>query len=281
MATAIVRDRFVGDEMARVMSQIMTIFVLVPIIAPSIGAVILLGFDWPATFWFCAVVAVAVLAWSTRLRETLDPANVRSVEPRQVVASYREVTTFPLTVGYTFATIFLQVGFTLYLASSELIVSEIYDRPGQFPIVFGAVAILFGISAFTNSRLVERLGMELIISRAIIAALIGSAVLVAIAIAGSGRPNFFVFMALTGLVLAFFMLLMPNMNTTAMIPVGHIAGSASAFVSAVRIGVGAAIAGVLNQFVTDSVTPFAIFLFGAVSAMAITVTVVRRQIATA
>lgn len=281
VATSIVRDRFVGDEMARVMSQIMTIFVLVPIVAPSIGAIILLAFNWPATFWFCALFALGVLAWSTRLRETLDPDHVRSLEPRHVAASYREVATFPLTLGYTIASVFLQVGFTLYLASSELIVSEIYDRGAQFPIVFGAVAILFGLSAFANSRLVERLGMDFIIGRATLTALVGSAVLVVVAIAGSGRPNFFVFMGLVGFVLALFMLLLPNMNTTAMIPVGHIAGSASAFTSAVRIGFGAAIAGVLNQFVTDSVTPFAISLFGAVAVMAATVTVVRRRVAAA
>lgn len=278
VATSIVRDRYVGDEMARVMSQIMTIFVLVPIIAPSIGAVILLGFDWPATFWFCALCAVGVLLWSTRLNETLDPANVRPVAPRQVWASYREVAAIPVTMGYTIATVFLQVGFTVYLASSELVIGEIYGRDAEFPIIFGAVAVLFGISAFVNSRLVERLGMETMIDRALVFALCGSIALVALAVTGDGRPNFWVFMPLIGVTLATFMMLMPNMNTTAMVPVGHLAGSASAFISAIRLGVGAAIGGVLNQLVTDSVTPLALSILGAIIAMIAVVAWTRRRV---
>ena len=260
VATAIVRDRFVGERMAKVMSQIMAVFVLVPIVAPSFGALILLALPWQAIFWFCVVWAAGIAAWSLRLRETLDPAHVRPLGVRQAMRTYGEVARIPVTVAYTIATVFLQVAFTLYLATSELIIGEIYDLQDEFPIIFGVVAIGFGAGAILNSRLVERYGIDRMIRRAVVFATVGAALLAALSVAGDGRPNVWLFMAVTGVTLSSFMLLMPNMNTAGMIPVGHMAGAASAFMSAIRIGVGAAIAGVLTSRIDDSVTPFAVSL---------------------
>lgn len=276
VATSIVRDRFVGDEMARVLSLIMAVFVLVPIVAPSFGAVILSVFSWPAVFWFCALWAAVVALWSTRLRETLDPAHVRPFNARQIGRSYLEVARIPMCAWYTAGTTFLQMSFTLYLATSELMIGKIYDREAQFPVIFGIIAVMFGMSAVINSRFVERFGINGMLNRGLIAGAIGAAALVVVSVASGGRPSFWLFVVMTGLTLASFMLLMPNMNTAAMIPVGHIAGSASAFISAVRIGVGSAIAGVLTRFVTDSVTPFAVTLLATMVLTSATIVIVRR-----
>lgn len=66
VAVAIVRDRFVGNQMARAMSQIMAIFVLVPVFAPLVGASIIAVAPWRAVFWFCVVWAIAIVFWSCR-----------------------------------------------------------------------------------------------------------------------------------------------------------------------------------------------------------------------
>lgn len=275
VATSIIRDRFVGDQMARMMSLVMAVFVLVPVVAPSFGAVILAVLPWQAVFWFCAIWAGAVGVWSLRLRETLDPAHVRPFNARQIGRSYAEVARIPLCSAYTLGTTFLQVSFTLYLATSELMIGEIYDRQAQFPIIFGVVAVMFGMSAMINSRFVERLGIDGMVNRGLAAGFLGAILLVVVAVSGSGRPNFWLFIALTGFVLATFMLLMPNMNTAAMVPVGHIAGAASAFISAIRIGLGSAIAGLLTGFVDDSITPFALTLLGSMILTTLTVRFVR------
>jgi len=276
VATSIIRDRFVGERMAKAMSQIMAVFVLVPVIAPSFGAVIVAFLPWQAVFWFCAIWAIAIGLWSLRLRETLAPEYVRPLNPRGVLRSYAEVIRIPTTLGYTIASMFLQVAFTLYLATSELIIGEIYGRPGQFPVIFGVVAIGFGLAAFLNGHLVERFGIPTMIAGAVLFAIAGSTLLVAISITADGAPNFWLFMLLTGLTLSSFMLLMPNMNTEALTPVGHIAGVASAFTSAIRIGFGSAIAGLIINRVDDSVTPFAIALLATVLATATSVAIIRR-----
>ena len=276
VATAIIRDRFVGDRMAKAMSQIMAVFVIVPIIAPSMGALILTVFPWQGVFWFCVIWAVVIAIWSLRLRETLDPAHVRPLSPGQIGRSYAEVARIPATLFYTLASTCIQVVFTLYLATSELMIGEIFDRGDQFPIVFGVIAMGFGLAAIVNSRLVEQMGIARMINIALVMAISGGTLMVIVAVSASGRPNFWIFMPLVGFVLSSFMLLMPNMNTAAMTPVGHIAGAASAFTSAVRIGIGSAIAGVLTNQITDSVTVFAVATLTMVVIAALWVAAVNR-----
>lgn len=271
VAVAIIRDRFVGDQMAKAMSQVMAVFVLVPVFAPVIGAGIIAVLPWQAMFWACALWAVAIAGWSTRLNETLDPANRLPLSFGNIGSAYREVLRIRLVAGYTLATVFMQAVFTMYLASSELMISDIFDRGNQFPIVFGVVAIGFGISAVLNSRLVERHGIDAMVKFALTAQLVLAPLLLLLAVLGGGEPNFWLFIPLLGVILSLFMMLMPNLNTAAMTPVGHIAGSASALTSAMRTGVGSAIAAVLTQFITDSVTPFALAVCVLVALTAVTV----------
>ncbi|NNE72403.1 MAG: MFS transporter, partial [Acidimicrobiales bacterium] len=258
VATAIVRDRFVGNAMAKAMSQIMAVFVLVPVIAPSLGAVIIEVVPWRGVFWFCVVWAVLIGLWSLRLRETLNPAFVQPLNMTTTRRNYVAVLRTPVTSGYTLATVFLQGVFTTYLATSELIISDILGRGGQFPVVFGAVAVLFGLAALINGRFVERFGMDGMVTRALAVVLPLSVVLVVLAVLSDGRPNFWLFMPVLGLLLAGFMFLMPNLNTAAMVPVGEIAGSASALTGALRMAGGAVLASILGAWIDLSVTPFAL-----------------------
>ncbi|MEE9417544.1 MAG: multidrug effflux MFS transporter [Acidimicrobiales bacterium] len=278
VATAIVRDRFEGTAMAKALSQIMAIFVLVPVFAPAIGAAIIAVLPWRALFWFCVVWATSIGLWSLRLKETLDPASRRPLSLASTGRGYLQVARTPITAGYTVATTFLQGVFTAYLASSELIISEIFDRGDQFPIVFGAVATLFGAAALINGRIVEQVGMDRLVSRVLVVLMGLSAGLVAVAVLGDGRPNFWVFMPLLGLLLASFMFLMPNLNTAAMGPVGDIAGTASAFTGAVRIAGGALIGTLISARVDDSVTPFAVGIALMCVSAGVTVLIVRRGV---
>ena len=77
----IVRDRFEGDAMAKAMSQIMVVFMLVPIVAPALGSLVISVVPWRGLFWLCVVWALLVLLWNFRLMETLDPANRRPLKP--------------------------------------------------------------------------------------------------------------------------------------------------------------------------------------------------------
>lgn len=274
IATAIVRDRFEGPVMARAMSQIMAVFVLVPVFAPTLGAGIVAVLPWQAAFWFCAIVAVSIAVWSLRLPETLDPAKRRPLGVGATARGFGEVARTPVTAGYTTATIFLQGVFTVYLATSESIISDIFGRREQFPIIFGVVAIGFGVTAMVNGRLVQRFGIDRVVAVALGCLLPLSLVLV-VETLGSETPNFWVFMSTLACLLSAFMFLLPNLNSAAMEPVGHLAGTASALTGAARLAGGAVLGTLISGQITDSVRPFAIGISAMCFATGASVLVVR------
>ena len=277
VAIAIIRDRFEGSQMAKAMSQVMAVFMLVPVLAPSLGSGIIAVLPWPAVFWFCVVMVVAVSLWSLRMRESLRAEHRRPFQLRSTTAGYVEVARTRVTSGYTISTIFLQGVFTTYLASSELIISEVFDREAQFPIIFGAVALVFAAGAILNGRIVESFGVHRLVN-AVYAGLIPLTILlVVLSITSSGRPNFWLFMPLLALTLGSFLLLMPNLNSAALEPVGHLAGTASALSGAVRMAGGAVLGTIVSSKVSDSVTPFAVGVMLLCLGSWITVLVVRRR----
>ncbi|MFT4657335.1 MAG: DHA1 family bicyclomycin/chloramphenicol resistance-like MFS transporter [Candidatus Aldehydirespiratoraceae bacterium] len=258
VATAIIRDRFEGTAMAKAMSQIMAVFMLVPILAPTLGTAIIALFPWRGVFWFCAIWAVFIMVWSLRMRESLDPANRRPMRVGATMQSYAEVARTRVTAGYSISTIFLQGVFTSYLASSELLITEVFDREAQFPYIFGAVAVLFAAGAVLNGRVVGLIGIHRLVN-GVFGVLIPLTLLsVAISVTANGQPNFWVFMPVLALTLGSFMFLMPNLNTAALTPVGHLAGTASALSGALRLGGGAVLGTLVSGQVSGSTTPFSI-----------------------
>ena len=275
VATAIVRDRFEGIRMAKAMSQIMAVFILVPVMAPAMGAGIVAVLPWRAVFWFCFFWAVVVGVWSLRLKETLDPANRRPLSLRESTGGYVHVARTPITGGYTVAGMFLQGVFTAYLASSEQMITEIFGREGQFPLVFGAIAIMFWLSAILNGHFVSIIGVEGLIGRVLLVQFPLTLVLIAVSVIGDGTPNFGVFMPLVGLMLSTFMFLMPNLNTAAMGPVGELAGTASAMSGATRMAGGAVLGTIIAAGIDTSVTPFAVGAAAMSFCTSVTVGIVR------
>ena len=277
VATAIVRDRFEGDEMARALSQVMAVFMLVPVLAPSIGAGIIAVLPWRSVFWFCAVFALVIATWSMRMRESLHPAHRRPLHVRSTATGYVEVARTRVTSGYTISTIFLQGVFTTYLASSELIIGEIFDRQAQFPFIFGAVALMFAAGAVLNGRIVVRIGVHRLVNRVYTVLIPITIALVALSVVTDGRPSIWLYVPLLGLTLSSFMFLMPNLNTAALVPVGHMAGTASALSGAVRMAGGAVLGTIVSSQVTDSTTPFSIGVALLCVGSWVTVLVVRRR----
>ena len=277
IAVAVVRDRFEGDAMATAMSRIMAVFMLVPVIAPSIGAVVVAVLPWRGVFWMCVVWAAGVLLWSLRLPETLRPEHQRSMRLGSVGRGYAEVIRTPITGGYTVASVFIQAVFTAYVASSDVIIGDIFDLSDEFPLVFGAIAVMFGLTALANGRLVSAFGTTRVVAGAFSIQLPLAATLALFAVAGDGRPDRWIFLLLLAMILASFMFLMPNLNADAMLPVGHIAGTASALTGAFRLAAGAALGTLISSQVTDSVTPFALGVVVMCAAAAVTVAVSRAR----
>ncbi|MEX1037324.1 MAG: multidrug effflux MFS transporter [Acidimicrobiia bacterium] len=258
LTLSIVRDTHEGSEMAKLMSFILAVFILVPAIAPSIGAVLTDWISWRGAFGFAVVVALIVGVWSLRLPETLRPENRREIGFRSVVESMKIVVTNRVTAMVTLGLSVLFGAFLSYIASSELIFTDVFDSADAFPLIFGGIALVMGVGMLTNSWLVGRFGLSTLINVMVVGYVVSATLLAVLAVSTDGRPGLWAFIVGLGLLVLFQSLLIPNLNTVAMIPMGAVAGIASAIIGTVSTGLAALIGAFIDQLYDGSVTPLSI-----------------------
>jgi DHA1 family bicyclomycin/chloramphenicol resistance-like MFS transporter len=162
-ALAIVRDVYSGDQMARQMSLIMSVFILVPTVAPALGAGLIAVGPWHLVFWMCAAAAALVLVASIRLPSTIAPEDRRALTLTDIVGGWKIVVTTPGTLGYLTGLTVLFGAFLSYLASSEIIVDEVFGLEQWFPLIFGVLAAVMGVAMFVNGRIVMAVGLDRLI----------------------------------------------------------------------------------------------------------------------
>jgi DHA1 family bicyclomycin/chloramphenicol resistance-like MFS transporter len=268
MVVAVVRDVYEGNAMARAMSFIMAVFVTIPILAPSLGAAIAALVPWQAVFWFCALYALAVGVWAMRLEETLAEEHRRQLALRPVLEAAREVFTTRQTIGFTMAMVFLFGAFTSYLASSELIVGEIYGRPGLFPFIFGGVATAMGSAMLINARIVERVGVHRTTRLAMVGYTGIALGLLVVVFITDGRPSFWIAIAGISAVLVMHSTMIPNVNAIALEPLGHVAGMASAVIGTMSLAGGALLGMLIDRNLSMTITPLVVgmVVYGLIAA---------------
>ncbi|MFN4024986.1 MAG: multidrug effflux MFS transporter [Hyphomonas sp.] len=227
VAAAVVRDIFAGRSMASFMSLVMTIFMIVPIIAPAAGQLILFFAPWEGIFLVLAVWGALMFAWTwIRLPETLPAPARRPLSASSVTEAYLQVVRTPVSFGYMLASGIVFGALFAFIASSEQVFRQVFGQGESFAFWFAGIAAALAISNFTNSRLVERLGMRRISHTVLIVFILGSAVLtVTTLIWGESLARFFPLFALT---FACFGMMGSNFSALAMEPLGKIAGTASA-----------------------------------------------------
>jgi MFS transporter, DHA1 family, multidrug resistance protein len=279
IAVAVVRDVYGGRRMAEVMSFVMVVFIIVPVIAPSIGGAFLLVGSWHLIFGFLAAAGIAALAWlGMRLPETRDAAAVGTMSVGWVARACATAASNRLTLGYTLATGAVFITLMGYINSAQQIFVDVYRLGPWFPAVFGAVAVAIAGASFFNGRMVERLGMRRISHWALVGFVATSLVHLAIALV-AGTPPLPLFAVLLALALFCFGLMMPNFNAIAMEPMGRIAGTASSFIGAVTTAIAALGGYWIGRAFDGSVTPLlAGFAAGGLLGLALVVVTERGRL---
>ena len=255
---AMVRDRYDGQAMARAMSFILAVFVLVPVVAPTLGAFIVSVAAWRWIFGVCLALALAMAVWALRLQETLAPEHRMELRLGRILAAGREVMTHRQTLGYTLALSALFGVFTSYLASSEIIFTDVFGQGERFPLIFGAMAGTMGLAMLLNTRLVRRFGTRRTAHAVLVGYVAVAAATLAAAAVSDGRPPLGVFLLGLAAMLFTHAVLIPNFNTIAMDPMAHIAGTASAVIGTVSTALGAGLGAVLDQSFDGTVLPFSL-----------------------
>lgn len=254
LAVSIVRDRFSGRTMARVMSLSFLVFLGVPIIAPSLGQVILLVAPWEAIFGVLAFAGVALIIWtSLRLPETLHPEDRLPIEAGRIARAFREAVTNRISIGYTLAMTAITGALFAFINSSQQIFFDVFEAPALFTTVFALIAGGIAAASILNARLVEKLGSRMIGHTALLGFI--SFATIHLLVALSGHESIWTFAVLQCLTMFCFGLLAGNFGSMAMEPMGHIAGTASSAQGFISTIIGSLIGFAIGQSFNGSVVP--------------------------
>jgi DHA1 family bicyclomycin/chloramphenicol resistance-like MFS transporter len=269
---ALVRDKFEGAAMARVMSLVMAVFILVPVVAPALGQVVLAASGWRAIFVVYLVMAIVAGGWFVvRQEETLPPERRIPFSLPRVLSAAREAATTRSTVGYTLAAGAVFGAFLAYLTMAQQILQQQYDLGSRFAIYFAVLATSLGVASLLNAALVGRMGMHRLSTWALRSICACSAVFAALAMQTDGQPPLW---ALMTYLMATFLgigLLFGNLNALAMQPLGHIAGMGSAVVGGASMLVSLTLATAIGQSYNGTVVPLVVgfAVLSAVSMLAV------------
>jgi DHA1 family bicyclomycin/chloramphenicol resistance-like MFS transporter len=273
LAVTIVRDRYSGRQMARVMSLAIMVFLTVPIAAPSLGQFILLFAPWQAIFLVLAAFGAVVLVWAVlRLPETLHEEDRLPVSITRILGAFGVALRERQAVGYMLAMAVMLGGLFGYINSVQQVFAEVFHAPGLFPVVFGLTAVFIAASSLLNARIVGRLGMHRVSHIALLGYVLVAGAHAALAL--SGRETLAVFTVCQTLMFFCFGLVSPNFGTIAMEPLGHIAGTASSVQGFVTHVGGALLGFLIGQQFDGSAIPMTLgfFAFGTGTLLIVIVT---------
>ena len=226
LAVSIVRDCYSGPTMARVMSLSFIVFLAVPILAPSIGQLIMLVGPWRWIFGGLALFVLLVSVWTfVKLPETLHPEDRLPISFKAVTSSFRASLTNRVAVCYMLAMTALMGALFGFINSAQQIFVDVFKVPGLFAAIFASVAFFMAVASFLNSRVVERYGPRLVSHVALIGFLVSGSLHALLAM--SGYETLLTFAVFQAGIMFFFGLCAPNFGSLAMGPLGHVAGTAS------------------------------------------------------
>lgn len=256
LVISVIRDKFDGDAMARRMSTIFLIFMIVPIIAPTIGQFVLLVAGWRTIFDMMAFMAVAAAIWVyRRLPETLHPENVIPIEPHALAKAWSKVLFNRNAAGYMLGAGIVQGALFGYLNSSPQMFDKVFGAADFFTIGFAIVAIGIAVSNFTNARIVERFGARRVSQTALMTFIFLAALQLAAAeFAPRSLPLFLVLLTANMAMVGF---IGSNFSSIAMTPFGEVAGAASSFQSFTKTVLAASIGAGIGQQFDGSAVPVA------------------------
>lgn len=259
---AIIRDRVGGDKMARMMSLIFVIFLMVPAVAPTIGEVILQFGSWRAIFAASAVLGVAMAAWVyIRLPESLSPDNVQLIRPRTIAANMGRALSLPSVVGYVFGSALVFGALFGFINSSQQLITETFGAGDIFPLIFGICAGSMAVASWSNSRIVERFGARRVSHTALFAFIAVATAQVIFAF--QPDESLWVFVPLMAINMALLGFIGSNFGAIAMNPFFAIAGAASSAHGFVRMTTAALLGGAIGYAFDGTARPLALALLAS------------------
>lgn len=266
VSRSVIRDLYGGRQMARVMSLTFIVFIMVPIVAPSIGQLVLLVAPWRALFDVFGAFAAAVLLWVFfRLPETLHPQYRMTLTLSHVAHAAGEVVGDRASLWYTLSVALIFGSIIGYVGMMPQIFSAVFHRPALMPTVFALCAASMGVASYVNSRVVERFGMRIISQAGLLVFIVAAGLHVLVA--ALGGETLWTFIVLQGATMGCLGLVMANFGAMAMESMGAVAGIAASLQGCAGTCGGALVAALMGRQFAGSTMPLALgaLLCGVIS----------------
>jgi DHA1 family bicyclomycin/chloramphenicol resistance-like MFS transporter len=262
VSMAMIRDKYKGNEMGRIMSLIMVVFILVPALAPSLGQLILYFSEWRSifgTFIFLGLLALVLLRFNQE--ETLKKENRIPFSLKSIINGTKETLMHPTSKYYMIASGLVFGAFVGYLSSAQQILQIQYKLGDSFSLYFGGLALCIGLSSYINSKLVMRFGMKKLSLISVISLGIVSGIYFTLLKLFPSSGALTPFLAYLGLSFLFIGILFGTLNTLALEPLGHIAGVANSVISSIQTFLSVGIGGFVGHQYNGSVEPLVLSFF--------------------
>ena len=257
LVVSIVRDSYAGNQMAKVMSLAFIVFLAVPILAPSIGQIIMLVFPWRGIFTALTLFGLFVTLWvAARLPETLHPEDRLPIRVDRILDAFRISLTSRPAMGYMLAMMFIMGGLFGFINSAQQIFVETFKAPRMFTVLFAGIALFMALASLLNSRIVGRVGTRGVSHGALLGFL--AVAVIHVSIVAGGFENLWSFAILQALAMFCFGLVASNFGALAMEPLGHVAGTASSVQGFATTAGGAALGFVVGQHFNGTTLPLEI-----------------------
>ncbi|PCI35195.1 MAG: Bcr/CflA family drug resistance efflux transporter [Flavobacteriaceae bacterium] len=275
VSISIIRDSYSGDYMAKIMSFVTVIFLIVPTIAPALGKFILDAFSWQSIFYVQLIAAIIICIWfAKRQSETLAKENRIPFTIQTLIRGTKETFRHKQTVAYTGISALITGAFMVYLSASQQVFQLQYGLVDEFPYIFASLAITVGTATFLNAKLVMKYGMKKLLRNGLIGFFITSISYV-ILFANSINPPVEILVLFFGI--QFFMLgfIFGNTRALMMEPIGHIAGIGAAITGFVATLFSVPISIFIGSFISTTALPMFIG-FSACGGLAIVIYLIHK-----
>lgn len=255
ISIAMVRDSFSGDYMAKIMSFITVIFILVPVVAPALGKIMLDTYGWKFIFNSQLIFGFLVMFWLwKRQPETLPEEKRTSFSLGLFASGLKEFIKHKQSIIFTLISGCITGSFMVYLSASEHIFRQQYNLSEEFPYIFAGLAISVGLATFLNGTFVMRFGMLNMVKVFMISFTLISLIYV-LFFFGKNNPDIKVLLLFFGLQFFSIGFLFGNLRALAMQPIGHIAGVGAAINGFVSTIMAVPIATFIGRFIKTTSLP--------------------------
>jgi MFS transporter, DHA1 family, multidrug resistance protein len=264
---SMIRDLYEGDHMAKIMSFVTVVFIIVPTLAPAFGKFILDYFSWQAIFYFQIVFCIIVATWfGARQKETLTESSKTPFTKMLFISGFKTVVSYKSTLVFTFISGLVMGSFMLYLSASQQIFEQQYRLIDEFPYIFAGLALAFGASTFLNGKLVMKYGMEKLIKISLVSYTLTSFAYILLFF-GESNPSLTLLILFLLAQFTSLGFLFGNLKAISLQPLGRIAGIGAAITGFISTLVAVPIGTFLGTFVHQTTMPlfFGFFICGLIS----------------